>query len=161
MKNVIFQIGKMCAVLACIASLSSCAREISSNVYAADSVGEASRTLSGVVISARGITVQDSERLQDNGLGIIGGGLAGAYGGSHIGKGDGNTLATIGGAVIGATAGAFAEKSLKTQQGIEYVVKLDNGEAMTVVQAVSPQFSVGQNVYVIISHQGRSRVIAR
>lgn len=161
MKNVVFQIGKACAVLACVVSLTSCAREISSNVYAADSVGEASRTFSGVVISARQVTVQDAERLQDNGLGIIGGGLAGAYAGSHVGKGEGNTLATIGGAVVGATAGAFAEKQLKTQQGMEYVVKLDNGEAMTVVQAVSPQFGVGQNVYVIISQQGRSRVISR
>ena len=159
-KNVL-RFGKLCSVLATIALFTSCAREISSNIYSADHVGEASKTFTGVVISARQVTVQEKERLEENGLGIIGGGLAGAYAGSHVGKGEGNMLATVGGAVAGATAGAFAEKALKTQSAMEYVVKLDNGEAMSVVQGVQPAFSAGQNVYVIIGQAGRSRVVSR
>ena len=141
--------------------VSGCARQISSNVYSAGSVGEASETLTGIIISARTVEVQDQEYLGDNTLGIVGGGVGGALIGSTIGKGSGNTLATIAGGVLGATGGAFAEKALKSQQGIEYVVSLDNGQARTVVQGLDPQLSVGQNVYLIVSHQGRSRVIAR
>lgn len=152
---------KMIFVAAFITLCSSCARDISSDIYSADHVGEASTTYSGTIIHVRTVTVNDSERLQDNSMGIIGGGLGGAYAGSHIGKGDGNTLAIIGGALAGATAGAFAEKALKTQQGVEYVVQLDNGQSMTVVQGPTPAFTTSQPVYVIVGQQGRSRVIAR
>lgn len=157
----IMKLGKVFSFIACVVMLSSCAREISSDIYSANHVGEASTTHPGTIIHVRQVTVQENERLQDNGLGIIGGGLAGGYAGSHIGKGEGNMLATVGGALAGATAGAFAEKALKTQQGIEYVVQLDNGQSMTVVQGPQPAFSVGQSVYVIIGQEGRSRVISR
>lgn len=152
---------KLYVLLASVALFPSCARQISSDVYSANHVGEASTTYSGVIVHARQITVEDSERLQDNGLGIIGGGVAGAYAGSKVGKGEGNALATVGGALIGATAGAFAEKALKTQGGVEYVVQLDNGQSMTVVQGPNPAFSAGQNVYVIVGQKGRSRLVAR
>src|SRR5437764_755604 len=92
---------RLSTLLTAVLFVTGCAREISSNVYSADHVGEASRTFTGVVATARQVTVQENERLQDNGLGIIGGGIAGAYGGSYIGKGEGNTLATVGGALVG------------------------------------------------------------
>lgn len=138
-----------------------CARQISSNVYSARSVGEASETYPGVIISARTVAVEDQEYLGDNTLGIVGGGIGGALLGSTIGKGSGNTLATVAGGVLGATGGAFAEKALKSQQGMEYVVSLENGQTRTVVQGPDPQLSVGQSVFVMVSHHGRSRVVAR
>jgi len=140
---------------------SGCARQISSNVYSGASVGEVSTSSPGVVISARPVTVEDKEYLEENGLGIVGGGVGGALAGSQIGKGRGNTLATIGGGVAGAVAGAYAEKALKTQNAMEYIVSLESGEAKSVVQGMDPVFAVGQKVWVISSHQGRSRVIAR
>jgi outer membrane lipoprotein SlyB len=160
-KTITKNMSKAMAVMAAIGLFTSCAREISGDVYNASHVGEASTTHSGVIVHARNVTVEGSENLQDNGLGIIGGGAAGALAGSQFGKGDGNTLATIGGAIAGATAGAFAEKALKKQQGTEYIVQLDNGQTMTVVQGPNPAFSVGQSVYVVIGHKGRSRVVAR
>lgn len=146
------------AAFSCL--FSSCARNISSNVYSANSVGEASKTYKGVIISTRQVTVEEHERLEENGLGIVGGGIGGAVVGSQIGKGSGNTLALIGGAIAGATAGAFAEKALKSQDATEYVVALDNGDAMTVVQAIEPVLTEGQRVFVIVSHEGRSRLVA-
>lgn len=148
-------------LLAGVAFSTGCARQISSNVYSAHSVGEASETYPGVIIGARTVTVEDQEYLGDNTLGIVGGGVGGALLGSTIGKGKGNTLATVAGGVLGATGGAFAEKALKSQQGIEYVVSLENGQTRTVVQGTDPQLSVGQQVFVMVSHHGRSRVVAR
>jgi outer membrane lipoprotein SlyB len=138
-----------------------CARQISSNVYSASSVGETSTTYPGVIISARQVTVEDKEYLEQNGLGIIGGGIGGAYLGSKIGKGEGNTLATVGGALAGATAGAFAEKALKSQNAMEYVVALENGESKTVVQGPDPMMATGQKVWLMVSYQGRSRITPR
>lgn len=160
-KSIILNVSKAFAFVAALSLFASCAREISGDVYAADHVGEASQTFSGVIVHARTISVQENERLQENGLGIIGGGAAGAYAGSQFGKGRGNTLATVGGALAGATAGAFAEKALKTQSGIEYIVQLDNGQTMTVVQGPTPAFSAGQNVFVVVGQKGRSRVVSR
>jgi outer membrane lipoprotein SlyB len=153
--------SKVISILLSLFVITSCAREISSEVYSANHVGEASTTYAGVIIHTRQVTVQEHERLEENGMGIVGGGVAGAIAGNQFGKGSGNTAATIGGALIGATAGAFAEKALKSQTGTEYVVQLDNGQTMTVVQGPNPAFSVGQNVYVIVGQQGRSRVVAR
>jgi outer membrane lipoprotein SlyB len=138
-----------------------CARQISSNVYSASSVGETSTTYPGVIISARQVTVEDKEYLEQNGLGIVGGGVGGALAGSQFGKGTGNTLATVGGAVAGAVAGAYAEKALKSQNAMEYVVALENGESKTVVQGLDPTLAVGQKVWLMVSYQGRSRVTAR
>jgi outer membrane lipoprotein SlyB len=139
----------------------SCARQISSNVYSGGSIGEVSSTYAGTIISARVVTVQDQEYLEENGLGLIGGGVGGALLGSQVGKGSGNTAATIAGGILGATAGAFAEQSLKSQNAMEYVVQLENGEAKTVVQGMDPQLAAGQRVWLMTSHKGRSRVVAR
>jgi len=66
----------------------------------------------------------------------------------------------VGGIVAGAIIGSLVEKQLKTQEAFEYVVKLTNGQLMTVVQGLDTQFQVGQNVLVMVGHDGRSRVVA-
>ena len=62
------------------------------------------------------------------------------------------------GAVIGALAGSAIEKGVTNQTGIEYVVKTDNGETLTLVQGPSPAFTVGQKVMVLYGK--RARIIA-
>ena len=109
----------------------------------------------------REVVVQSSENLDDNGLGMFAGGVGGALAGNMCGKGKGNAVTTIGGAIIGATAGAFAEKSLKTQNAYEYIVKLDSGDMMTVVQGKGHMYQPNKQVYVIVGQKGRSRIIDR
>ena len=93
-----------------------CARDISPNIYSERHVGEASRTFRGVVTHVRSVSVQGSERLQDNVLGGAAGGVAGGLAGSAFGRGKGQLATTLLGAAAGATAGALAEKELKKQQ---------------------------------------------
>lgn len=161
MKNRLSNITTITLFTCAVMMAQGCARQISPGTYAAGAVGETSRTYAGTVVHARPVLVEDKEYLEQNGLGLIGGGLGGAYVGSHFGKGQGKDLATIGGAIAGATAGAFAEKALKSQNGMEYIVALHNGESHTVVQGTDPVLGVGQDVYLIISNKGRSRVIPR
>lgn len=157
----LISIFKHVTVVGAILFSSSCARQISSNVYSGGAVGEVSSTYAGTIISARVVTIQDQEYLENNGLGLVGGGVGGAILGSQVGKGRGNTAATIAGGILGATAGAFAEQNLKSQNAMEYVVQLENGEAKTVVQGPEPQLGVGQRVWLMSSHQGRSRIVPR
>lgn len=136
--------------------ITSCAREISSDVYSSRQVGKVSTTYAGTIKNVREVTVQQGEQLEDNGLGIAGGGIAGGVIGSAVGRG--NFAPTAAGAIVGAVAGSLVEKKLKQQQALEYVVELDQGGLLTVVQGTDQQFDVGQPVYVLMSPSGRSRI---
>ena len=141
-------------------ALSGCARNISSDNYNARTIGEASFSYQGVVSSARQVDVSEGDYLEDNKMGMLLGGGAGGLAGSQIGSGRGAVAGAVGGAVLGAVAGAFAEKALKEQKGMEYVVRLNNGQMMTVVQGVDNPLAVGQRVIIMVKNEGRSRVIA-
>ncbi len=141
-------------------TLAGCARNINPNTYKASHVGEASFTYQGVIASARQITVSEGERLEDNTTGIALGAVTGGLAGTQIGSGRGQIASTVGGAILGGVAGAFAEKALKEQTAMEYIVRLTNGSMMTVVQGPEANLAIGQRVFVQVSHDGRSRVIA-
>ena len=147
--------------IAAVASmaLAACARQISPGVYTGEHVGEVRETYVGTLQSARVVTVQEDELLEDNRTGGLLGGVAGGAAASRIGQGTGKAVAIAGGALAGATLGALAERSVKRQQAMEYIVRLDNGALLTVVQGMQPQIAVGQRVYVQESARGRGRVL--
>ena len=60
--------------------------------------------------------------------------------------------------IIGGITGAYAEKQLKTQGAVEYVVRMSNGELKTLVQGPKPRFSVDQEVFIIENSGGRTRL---
>lgn len=142
-----------------MASFTSCARQISSDVYASGQVGEVSTTFAGIVKNVREVSVQHGDELEDNGLGIAGGGIVGGVIGNAVGRG--HFVPTAAGAIAGAVTGSFLEKKMKQQTGFEYIVELDNGNLLTVVQGQDQMFQAGQPVYVIVSQGGRSRIIAQ
>ncbi len=138
--------------------LSGCARQISPGVYHGAQIGEVSKTLSAVIVSARSVMVQEDEFLEDNATGGVLGGVAGGAIGSNLGKGKGRAVGTVAGALVGAIGGAFAERELKKQQAMEYVVQLSNGEMRTIVQGPNPTLYVGQKVFLMYGQKGRSRI---
>lgn len=137
-----------------------CAKEIGSDTYSDAEAGAVKQTYRGTIISARRVKVQGQDKLQDNTLGLIGGGLAGGILGSQIGKGRGSTVGMVAGAGAGALGGALAQKALSKQEGMEYAVELTSGRVMTVVQGPQPELQVGQAVLVMVGDKGRSRVVA-
>ncbi len=138
---------------------SGCAREISSNVYSEAHVGEASKTFFGTVVSVRNVTVQGKEKLDENTTGMAMGAIAGGVAGTQFGGGKGQIATTVGGALLGAAAGAFAQKALETQDALEYTVELHNGEIRSIVQGPENPLRVGQPALVMVSRDGRSRVV--
>ncbi|MGN6670884.1 MAG: glycine zipper 2TM domain-containing protein [Candidatus Nucleicultricaceae bacterium] len=138
---------------------SGCAREISSQVYSEAHVGEASKTFFGRIINVRKVVVQGQEKLDQNATGMAMGAIAGGVAGTQLGGGRGRIATTAGGALLGAVAGAMIQKGLESQDALEYTVELHNGELRSVVQGTDNPLAVGQNVLIMVSRDGRSRVV--
>lgn len=177
-KNYIIIQSKIILLIIVLSVLSGCATNLSGDVYTSGST--MSLTLEGSVISARPVTIKDSQKMTDNTTGMVAGGLLGAVGGAAAGNGRG--LATVGGGLAGAALGAVLEDKLSTSKGMEYIVKLDMSKfkdgyyegtpamrnvlstaktsgLITVVQSASDNVvAEGQKVYVIFSNN-RTRVI--
>ncbi|NPA59049.1 MAG: glycine zipper 2TM domain-containing protein [Epsilonproteobacteria bacterium] len=92
----------------------------------------------GSVIDARAVTVSD------NGTGKFLGAIIGAVVGSTIGGGDGRTLTSLGGGLLGGYAG----KELGRANAKELVVKLDRGENVVVV-VKGKDINIGDRVRII------------
>ncbi len=133
----------------------SCARQISTDVYSSRQVGEVAATYSGIIKNIRPVTVENGENLEDNSLGMIGGGVAGGAVGDAIGHG--SFFGKAVGAVCGALTGALVEKKMKRQIALEYIVQIEDGSLMTIVQGQDQSLYIGQNVYVLVGK--RSRII--
>lgn len=114
-------------MVALLLSLTACGRRLGGDVVTSQAT--VGKVVYGTVVSARQVTVKDTERLQDNAIGGLGGGLAGGIAGSSVGGGTGRGLATVGGAIIGAVAGAAIQDELGTSSGTQYIVALDSANA--------------------------------
>jgi len=138
MKNTI----KILMVIALVPLLASCAKNMGSSTY----VSSASDGIvyEGVVLSARVVTIKDNDQAgAQPGLGVLGGGIAGGIGGSNVGKGKGSAAAAVGGAVAGAVIGAMLEDHLKTQQGMEYIVRFDDDSMDTANISQNRNYNAG------------------
>ncbi|MCZ4064379.1 hypothetical protein NB636_02380 [Oxalobacter aliiformigenes] len=134
--------------------MTACTTNIHPDTYSATAIGDVTRSIAGIVISARPVNVEGTSQ-----VGGLAGVLAGGVAGSAIGGNSRvNALGAIAGAIVGALAGSAIEKDVTNQSGIEYVIKTDNDETLTLVQGPSPAFVVGQRVMVLYGK--RARIIA-
>ena len=139
---------RMAAALLAIAALSlgACATQ-SQNRYSHRDVGRATSVEFGTVMATRPVDIQG----QNTGAGGLVGAAAGGLAMSNVGKGSGNLAAILGGALVGAVAGAAVEQAVSDRTGIEYVVTLANGRTITIVQeqaVAEPIFGPGQRVMI-------------
>lgn len=142
-------------VALCLAFLAGCADNINSNHYSTNQTGKVSTVAQCTVISVRQVGVSDN-----SGAGTLIGGLAGGVAGSTIGGGStAHTLGAVGGALLGGLVGSAAEQGLTSQTGLEYVVKLDNGQVLSITQGTGEALSVGQKCLVLFG--STNRVIAQ
>ncbi|MEO5714189.1 MAG: glycine zipper 2TM domain-containing protein [Luteolibacter sp.] len=134
----------------------SCAQDtLTGDTYSRSETGQAQTVKKGRITSIRYVKIEGG-----NTAGAIIGGVAGGVLGNQIGGGAGRTLATVGGAGVGAVAGSHAQQSMQNRQGIEIEVRLDGGAGtLSVTQEVNPNdtFSQGDRVRVLYNG-GRARV---
>ncbi|MDE6250538.1 MAG: hypothetical protein K2M34_02805 [Alphaproteobacteria bacterium] len=143
--------------MACV--LTACAANLDTNRYQTSAAGQINSVQEGVIINARPVRIAT----ENGGVGSLAGGVAGGALGSTIGGSNvANIIGAVGGAVLGGALGAKAQEGLSAQNGMEYIVKLDNGKAITLTQGDDTVYSVGQAVYVLDAQYGeRARIIPR
>jgi outer membrane lipoprotein SlyB len=147
---------KLLSAVCAAVLLAGCADNINSDHYSTSATGKVSTVAQCTVLSVRQVKVDNG----DNSAGTLLGGVAGGVAGSTIGHGrSSHALGAIGGALIGGLVGGAAQQGLSSQTGYEYIVKLDNGQAISITQGASQPLMVGQRCLVLYGNP--SRIIAQ
>ena len=117
-------------VLAATLLVAGCARS-STSTYESVDVGRTIETAQGSVVSSRVVQIKG----ETSAAGPIAGGALGAAGtGIAMGGSSSAGWAAIIGAVVGAGIGYVAEQQMNNRDGIEYIVQMDDGRTVTIVQ---------------------------
>jgi outer membrane lipoprotein SlyB len=114
-------------LLAAALALAGCAHP-SGSTYESGDVGRTIETAQGSVVSSRPVEISGDA----NAAGPLAGGALGAAGSALAFQGSG-LVAVIGG-VLGAGVGYLAQKQLNNREGVEYVLQMDDGRTVTLVQ---------------------------
>jgi outer membrane lipoprotein SlyB len=142
----------MIIVFAAALAVSGCARDLSPDVYSRDEVGSKVDIQDARVISERNVRIEGTR----SGVGAVAGAAAGGIGGSYAGRGRGGAIGAIAGAVIGGLLGAAMEGAVTGSEGVEYLVELDNGETVAVVQPKgSDPLKPGDSALLVYGHHIR------
>jgi outer membrane lipoprotein SlyB len=115
--------------LAIVAVLAGCTTPTSSR-YDSGDVGRTIETTPGAVISSRVVEISGDSRS----VGPLAGGAAGAAATGLAYGGRGSGFAAILGGLVGAGAGYLIESSARSREGIEYIVRMNDGRTVTLVQ---------------------------
>jgi len=138
--------GSIAAAFAAVALLA-CAPQPTGTTVNANQAQTASSVQFGTITGSRAVTVQGGNAPGDV-VGTLAGGILGGLAGNEIGEGTGNVLATGAGATAGAAIGNRVAREVNTVQSIEWFVRLDSGQTISVIQR-DPVFSNGQRVQVV------------
>lgn len=125
---------KILLVTAAALALSACQHPGMSN-YGYQDVGQATTVSFGTIISFRNVDITG----KNTGIGAGAGAAGGLIAGAQFGQGDGALAAALAGALIAGVAGHMAEQELQNRQGVEYVITLENGNTVTIVQNAEPE----------------------
>jgi outer membrane lipoprotein SlyB len=128
-----------------------CASNLSGESYSRSEARTVQTVEYGVIEHLRPVQIEGTKTPIGAGAGAAVGGIAG----SGVGGGKGSYVMTVIGAVAGGMAGAAIEEGITRTQGVEITVKLNSGQTIAVVQALSTneRFSVGEQVRVLYGGQ--------
>jgi outer membrane lipoprotein SlyB len=133
--------------------LGACAPRNTNTTYTSADIGRSAEVSYGVIVAMRPVTIQGGR----SGVGTFGGAAAGATAGSFIG-GDprAHILGAIGGAIIGGLAGTAIEGSATTGQAVEFIIREDSGQTISVVQTNEEGFQPSERV--VLTRGARTRI---
>ena len=140
-------------LLALTIGLGACAPRNTNTTYTGADIGRATAVSYGVIVSMRAVNVQGG----GSGIGTFGGAAAGGMAGSFIG-GDirSNIIAAIGGAIIGGIAGTAVESSVSRGNAVEFIIREDSGQTISVVQTNEEDFQPSERV--VLTRGARTRI---
>lgn len=136
-----------------ISVVPACAPANTGTTVPAYALGGAASVTYGTIVGTRPVTVAGSQ----SGVGAVGGAAAGGLAGSFIGGGwRENAIAGIGGAIVGGLAGSAIERGVTQGNAIEFIVRLDRGGDIAVVQTNEEALQAGDRV--VITRGDRVRI---
>lgn len=137
---------RLLAISAATAWLSACAPQRTNTTYTSEDIGRTAEVTFGTIVAERPVTVQ----ADNSGVGTLGGAGLGGVAGSFIGGSDvrGNILGAVGGAILGGIAGNVAENQLGRGNAVEFVIRQDDGQTVSVVQSNELQLAINERVAV-------------
>ena len=141
---------RLLAVLPLACLLTACGPDYSPNTYMSNSVQQANKVDSGVVIGVRMVKIS-----ADATLGSATGGAAGGIAGSQAGTGAVSALTALGGAVAGGLVGNAVGHDVEDTYGYEYIVRKPKGDLVSITQKDEKPLKVGQRVLIIQGAQAR------
>ncbi|MBL8658308.1 MAG: hypothetical protein JNM75_00980 [Rhodospirillales bacterium] len=149
-------LGGPISVLTVVAFLAACSTPTSTR-YDSSDVGRTIETTPGSVISSRVVEISGDSR----NVGPIAGGAAGAAATGLAYGGRGSGWAALLGGLIGAGAGYLVESSARSREGIEYIVRMNDGRTVTLVQnREKAEVPIADGTPVLVQISGRyTRVI--
>ncbi len=138
--------------------LGACASDLGAGSYSRSSVGQISRSDSGVIMSSRPIRIEGTK----SGVGTVGGAAIGGLAGSELGGDNtGRAVGAIVGAIAGGLLGSAVEKSATESQGFSYSIRLDrDGEYISIAQA-GGDYPIPNGTPVWVEYGERTRVIPK
>jgi outer membrane lipoprotein SlyB len=144
------------ALLLCLTlALGACAGSTGKS-YTRDEARQEQSVQRGTIISLEEVSIEEDASFLGAGIGGVAGGIIG----STMGAQSGRVLMSLGSAIIGAGLGALGEKALRTERAYEFMIDLDDGDTISVVQAIDDTpFRVGSQVRVLRSSGNRARVV--
>src|ERR687892_1013030 len=124
-----FPMHRTACCVALMVSVAACSHP-SSGTYGDKEVGQTIETAQGSVVSSRVVDVAGEPGF----IGAGAGAAVGAAGGGLAVNGPASLLVAIVGGLVGAGLGYMAEKQMGDRDGIEYVLQMDDGRLVTLVQ---------------------------
>lgn len=155
MKKSMIRARPLAAILVCLLLAAGGCATSGGKSYTKGEARQAQTVQRGVIVSIEEVTIEQDSTL----LGPAAGGTLGGVIGSTMGKGRGRLLTTAGGAVVGAVLGALGEKAVRTEKAYEFMIDLDEGGTISVVQAIDGDYAVGNQVRVLRGSGNRARVV--
>lgn len=131
--------------LAIVASLGACTPTTNSSSFGRHEAGRVMPVQFGTIQSIRQVEIRPGQTR----VGTVTGAALGGIGGSQIGSNTAGHLAGgVAGAVVGGAIGSALQGSSRNR-GIEFVIELDAGETIAIVQPGNPRdYRVGDRIRV-------------
>jgi len=140
-------------IIAVALALGACATS-NPNVVPVYHAQRVSHVYDATVLAVRPVTIDGSQ----SGVGAGAGAIVGGIDGSAIGGGNGAAIAAVLGAVVGGVAGNAIERDSTTQNGVEIIVQMRDGQRRAVIQGVTGDaWAPGDPVIVIVT-DGNARI---
>ncbi len=138
------------ALILGVCALSGCANTgmYSGNVFSGEDAKMEQNISYGTIVSVRPVKIQGGQQ-QGPSLGGIGGAVIGGLIGSEVGGGVGRDIASAAGALAGSVVGSDVGNRLDQTEGLEMVIRKDNGQEVVVVQQAAPGFVPGARVQLV------------